>query len=345
MTKCLALMPLLLLAACGGSDGAARNAPDPVATVRTAPAIESTTSDTVTLYGVAEAGPGNERAMAVQTEATLARILAPTGTAVRTGQIVAILRPSAASRLDAAKAASDAVAAVAALARARRLRADGLMSDADVETARAAAVTASATRASTAQREATLTLRAPASGTVQALTAKPGDVIAAGTMVATIAMGSELRARLGIDPARAAEVRAGQLLRLGAAGASPALVTRVAGVDPQVDTTTRLASVFARIPAASGLGVGQALRATLTLGAAANGLTIPYAALLDDGGRSYVFVVAQGVARARDVIPGNSAGDRIQIVKGLAPGDRVVTEGGTALEDGMKVKEQAGAAR
>jgi multidrug efflux pump subunit AcrA (membrane-fusion protein) len=55
--------------------------------------------------------------------------------------------------------------------------------------------------------------------------------------------------------------------------------------------------------------------------------------------------VKNGVAKSRDVSPGNSAGDRIQILKGLQPGEKVVTEGGTALEDGMKVTEQGGTAK
>jgi len=32
------------------------------------------------------------------------------------------------------------------------------------------------------------------------------------------------------------------------------------------------------------------------------------------------------------------AGDRVAITRGLGTGDQVVTEGGTALEDGMKVR-------
>jgi multidrug efflux pump subunit AcrA (membrane-fusion protein) len=112
----------------------------------------------------------------------------------------------------------------------------------------------------------------------------------------------------------------------------------VVGVDPQIDPTTRLASVYARVPG-TGLGAGEPLRASLAVGATATGVSIPYSALLDDGGRSYVFVVKNGVAKSVDVSPGNSSGDRVQILKGLNPGDKVVTEGGTALEDGMKVSE------
>lgn len=337
MKNLIAIAPLALLAACSGGASDEGAKPETTATVKTAPAILGATADTLTAYGIAEAGPGSERAMTVQAEAVVARILAPTGTAVRAGQVVAILTPSPTARLDAVKAASDAASAQAAYARARRLRADGLVSDADVETARAAAETANATRASLAQRGATLTLRAPASGTVQNLSAKPGDVIAAGTTVATIGATGELRARFGVDPAVAMRIHPGQPLRLAAVNGASTIETTVSGVDPQIDPATRQASVFARVPAGQGIGPGEPLRGAIQAGGSAGGITIPYVALLDDGGQSYVFVVKAGVAHKRDVSPGSSAGDRIAILKGLAPGEQVVTEGGTALEDGMKV--------
>ncbi|MEA3004252.1 MAG: rane fusion protein multidrug efflux system [Sphingomonadales bacterium] len=345
----LAIAPLALLAACsGGADGnAADNGADngataeaPVATVRTAPATLGATSGDVVVYGAAEAGAGNQRGLAVQAEATLTRIVAPTGTAVGAGQVVAILSPSATTRLDVAKAASDAAAARSALARAARLRRDGLVSNGDVETARAAARTAEATLAMTRQRGGTLVLRAPVAGTVQNLTAKLGDLVPAGTTVATLGAQGELRARLGIDPALAARVHPGQPISVSALNGSISLMTTVVGVDPQVDATTRLASVYARLPAGSGFGAGEPLRAAITTTATTSGITIPYRALLDDGGRSFVFVVKDGVAHQRDVTPGNSMGDRIQILRGLQPNERVVTEGGTALEDGMKVVEE-----
>ena len=348
MNKLIALAPLALMAACSsGADPAAEATPDVVATVRTAPATQGATEDTVSVYGAAEAGPGNERSMTTQAEAVLTRILAPTGTAVTAGTVVAVLTPSVNARLDIAKANSDAQAADAALARALRLRADGLVSDGDVETARAAARAADATRSTTAQRNGTLVLRAPASGTVQNLTAKPGDLIAAGTTVATIGLQGDLRARFGIDPALAARIRPGQPLTMQEINANQTIASTVSGVDPQVDATTRLAAVFARVPGGLGVGAGEPLRATIRVGGTASGLTIPYAALLDDGGKTYVFVVKGGTAKQVDVSPGSSSGDRIAILKGLNPGDRVVTEGGTALEDGMKVREagRAGAAK
>ena len=332
------LLSLLLLAGCGGAAPEEDRAPEATAQVRTAPAVLGSATDELTVYGATEAGPGGARAIVVPAEAIVAAIDAPTGTAVGTGQAIVTLRPSPATRTETAKAASDAATAAAAYQRALRMRADGLVGDAEVETARGALATASATRNNLGMRGGYAVLRAPGAGTVQALTARPGDQIAAGTTIATIGAAGDVRARFGVDPVVAQRVRPGQAMRIAVIDGSHAMTVSVVGVDPQIDPATRLASVYARVPG-GGLGAGEPLRGTLSVGATATGVSIPYAALLDDGGRSYVFVVRNGVARSVDVSPGNSSGDRIQILKGLNPGDRVVTEGGTALEDGMKVRE------
>jgi RND family efflux transporter MFP subunit len=341
MNRMIAFLPLMLLAGCGSSGSDAGDKADPVAQVRTAPATLGATAQQTIVYGAAEAGPGGERSLIAPAEAIVDRILAPNGTAVRAGEVVATLKPSRATATDLAKASADAASSNAAYARARRLRADGLASDADVETARAAAETARATLANLgAGRGGGMTLRAPASGIVQGLSARSGDQVAAGATVASIAVKGHLRARFGIDPAFAQRVKLGQPLEIGTVSGASRATVRVDGLDTQVDPATRLASVYGDVPAAFDIGPGEALRGSLALAAQADGLSIPYGALLDDGGRSYVFVVKNGVAHEQAVLPGSSTSDRIQILKGLAAGDKVVTEGGTALEDGMKVIEQ-----
>lgn len=338
------ILPLLLattVAGCGSGDtGDSGEAANPVAQVRTAVATSGGAAETVTAYGVAEQGAGNEHALTTQAEATLTRIVAPTGTSVAAGQVVAVLNPSASSRLDLAKASTEARSSENALARAVRLRRDGLASDADVNSARAAYQSAAQTLNAARQKDSTLILRAPVAGTVQGLTAKAGDLIAAGTTVASIGTRGDLRVHLGIDPALAARVHTGQSIQISAVNANLGVATDVIGVDPQVDPTTHLASVYARLPAGQGFGPGQPIRAAITVSGVAPGVTVPYSALLDDGGHTYVFVVQNGVAKRRDVRPGNSAGDTIEILQGLQPNERVVVEGGTALEDGMKVHEQ-----
>lgn len=341
MTRTIALISVLLLAGCGASpDAGEADAPEAVALVKTAPAQSGTTAAEAIVYGTAEAGPGGARTLIAPAEAIVDRVLAPDGMGVRAGQIILTLKPSRTTATDVAKAGADATAAKAALARTVRLRGDGLASDAEVETARAAARAADAVLANVGMGGGGVALRAPVSGTVQGLAAKSGDQIAAGATIATLADGGHLRARLGVAPELAQRVRPGQRLVLENLAGEGSVTATVSGVDIQADPTTRLSSIYAAIPAGLSVGAGEALRGSLTLAQQASGITIPYGALLDDGGKSYVFVVKGGVAHQRAVLPGNSSGDRIQILKGVAIGEKVVTEGGVALEDGGKVREQ-----
>ncbi|MGN6621198.1 MAG: efflux RND transporter periplasmic adaptor subunit, partial [Sphingomonas sp.] len=166
LTRLTFSAPLLLVAACSGSADQSDNTPDPVALVSLGTVDQGPVSSTVKLYGTVDAGPSGTLSLAAPAEATVARIVAPVGTHVGAGQAVVLLSPSPTTRVDLAKAASDAAAADKALARAQRLRGDGLASNADVETARAAAQSADALARSMRARTGALTLRAPAAGVV-----------------------------------------------------------------------------------------------------------------------------------------------------------------------------------
>lgn len=65
------------------------------------------------------------------------------------------------------------------------------------------------------------------------------------------------------------------------------------------------------------------------------------AAVVKRGGLDVVFVVADGVARRREVRLGARLGDHVEVLTGLAPGDRVVAPPGDALVDGTRVKVAA----
>ena len=339
MTRAICFLVLTLVAACTAGTGEETAPAAPVALVELASAAPGPIEKSTTLYGTIEPGAGGEYALSAPVETVVAAIELPVGAAVQTGQVIARLRPSPATRAAATRAEADAQAADAAQARALRLRADGLASDADVETARAAAAAADALRASVDAQAAGLVLRARAAGHVTSTNARLGDIVAAGTAVVSITRLDGLRARFGIAPDVAVTIAPGAPFTL-LPPVGPPLALTVAAVDPAADPQTRLASLYARVPATAGLGAGVAVSARLVTGSASVLPTIPYAALLDDGGQPFVFVVKDGVAHRRDVRPDLTDGERVAIAEGLATGERVVVAGGTALEDGIDVREQ-----
>lgn len=67
-------------------------------------------------------------------------------------------------------------------------------------------------------------------------------------------------------------------------------------------------------------------------------LSAPLFALVDKGGERVVFVEKGGVVHARTVSIGIIEGDRVQITKGLEPGDRLIVIGQKDVEEGMRVQ-------
>ena len=66
--------------------------------------------------------------------------------------------------------------------------------------------------------------------------------------------------------------------------------------------------------------------------------TIPASALVRDGERDVVFVVAGGTVERRAVGLGETRGDRVEVASGLSIGERVVVAGGDGLSDGDAVE-------
>ncbi|MEL7708290.1 efflux RND transporter periplasmic adaptor subunit [Citromicrobium bathyomarinum] len=330
------LLPLVgagLLAAC--SSGSQPPANDPTANVEVASVQLGAIDETLTVYGDISADTSLRRDLVAPLEAQITRISAPFGSLVQRGQPVVYLRPSPQSRLEVAQAATAATQANEALARARRLRADGLMSDADVESAQASASSANALVGSLQSRN--YTLRSPAEGTVTAVDFAVGDIIAAGTTIAQITVDSDVRARFGIDPSLARSVRVGDTIRVTPTSGGTTFATQIIAVDPIVDPVTRLASVFARVSGSTEIAPGEPLKGEIVISSRPNALTVPQAALLDDAGQKYVFTVVSGKAKRVDVTIGATDGGRVEILSGLRQGDQVVTTGAAGVSDGVAV--------
>jgi membrane fusion protein (multidrug efflux system) len=67
-------------------------------------------------------------------------------------------------------------------------------------------------------------------------------------------------------------------------------------------------------------------------------LAAPIFALVDKKGERLLFVEKDGVVHARSVSIGVIEGDRVQITKGLEPGDNLIVTGQKEVEEGMRVR-------
>jgi len=109
------------------------------------------------------------------------------------------------------------------------------------------------------------------------------------------------------------------------------VVGRVSYLDPRVDPATRTAKVRVEIPNPEGtLRLGMYVTLALEVSAERPVTVVPRAAVQTIGERTVVYLpVADGEGRfvERPVTLGATFGDVVEVLAGLTPGERVVTEG------------------
>ncbi len=111
-------------------------------------------------------------------------------------------------------------------------------------------------------------------------------------------------------------------------------------VHPTIDAMSRTFSAEVRVNNGSELlRPGMFARAFIDMGEVEAVVVPSNAVLLQEGtNERYVFVVENGIALRKTVVPGQRFDDRFEIAGGdLKEGDRLVTEGQARLKNGQKV--------
>ncbi|MFU8817947.1 MAG: efflux RND transporter periplasmic adaptor subunit, partial [Pseudomonadales bacterium] len=118
------------------------------------------------------------------------------------------------------------------------------------------------------------------------------------------------------------------------AGSDPVVLdaangSRVVQTDMSIDPTTRTAAVTVEYPAHAGPElIGARFAARVFTELPMQRLAVPRSAVIDDGGRSVVYVQTGGENFSRRPVElGVVDGGWVQVSHGLAPGERVVSEG------------------
>ena len=113
----------------------------------------------------------------------------------------------------------------------------------------------------------------------------------------------------------------------------------LATIDNQIDPSTGTVKLKAQFENADErLFPNQFVNVRLLVDTVQGATVIPSAAVQRGSQGTYVYVIsADGTAAARPVTAGASDGEHVQVMKGIEPGERVVTDGVDRLRDGIKV--------
>lgn len=332
------IVAALALMACGNGEDAFTGksaTPVRVAVVETTPAVES-------LRAVGVLAPADEVRLAFKTGGLVDAIHVEQGQAVRKGQLLATLADDeVASAVAQARAVADQAARD--LDRGRALLADEVATREQVEDLTTASAVAQAQLRAALFNARHARIEAPADGVVLRRLAEPDEQVAPGQPVLVVGNtdgGWIVRAAL---PDRAVvQLETGQAADVtfdafpGRRFAAT-VIEIAAAADPQTGTYEMKLAID---PAGARFMQGLTAKVVIADPDADAVAVVPVTSLLEADGRvATVFVVAEGgIARRVSVETGRLFGERVEVLKGLSPGDRVITEGAAWLDDNDAVR-------
>jgi RND family efflux transporter MFP subunit len=176
-----------------------------------------------------------------------------------------------------------------------------------------------------------VTVPAPANGVVIARTVNPGQVVGVGQDLFVVTDLTTLWVIGDLYEKDFAAVRVGSSASITVPATNQTLRGRVAYIDPRVDPATRTAKIRVEVPNPSGnLRLGMFVTMSIETGTNQRMTVVPQAAVQAIGERTVVYTPVageEGKFTERLVKLGPSRGNLVQVLEGLKPGDKVVTDG------------------
>lgn len=319
----------------GKAEAGGKKAPVPVSVA----AVESGTISSY-IRSTANLVPDNEVKVLADSDGRIARLLVEEGDWVAKGQTLATLDPEA-TGINLARGEAKSENARLVYERGERMLAEGLISQETFEKLRMENEMARQEVAEAKYRIAKTAVRAPFSGRITGRLVEQGQHVRTAEEMFTLADFEPLVAFihlpekdvLGLKPGREARItlKADEAVRFHG---------RIRQISPVVDpaTGTVKVTVEAVAPLPESVRPGGFVTVDIVRESRAGAVLLPRQAVLRELQSAHVFVAKNGAAEKRAVTLGLEEGERIEVLSGLRPGERVIVAGQGSLRHGSPVE-------
>jgi membrane fusion protein (multidrug efflux system) len=261
------------------------------------------------------------------------------GQAVKKGQLLVGLDASL-NEAEVAQYRAEYDLALSNLQRSEDLARQKFISSSAQETAASNAQVAEARLKLAQARLSKMKIVAPFDGVVGIRGVSLGDYVKDGTDLVNVEDVRQLKVDFRLPERNLAQVRVGQPIEV-VADALPGerWPGVIEAINPRIDANGRSLELRGRLENTSGkLRPGMFARVRVIVGERADALLVPEEAIVPQGEQFFVYKVVEGAARRVEVKLGVRRDAKVEILDGIAAGDRVVTAGMRLSRDGQPVR-------
>lgn len=181
-------------------------------------------------------------------------------------------------------------------------------------------------------------LRSPFDGEIATRTIDPGAFVRPGTAIVSVVDRSIVRISADAPEVDFDVVAPGTEVKIHVLSTGQDVVGKVARRAPAADDTTRTVHFEIDVPNADrAIPVGTTGELLIDVGEPREAVEVPLSAASVRGTKASLFIVENGIARARTVLVLGEMRGKVYLDPALGPGSMIVTEGRALLSDGDKV--------
>lgn len=341
----LGALVLLVGAGCNAAAGGGfeKKKPDEVVEQPTPVVVAEVGRGSITATISAASTIEAERQVTINAESTgrLVDLSIEEGDQVKAGQLLARIRFDAQAN-SLVRANTSLAKAQADFDRAERLFDEKVIGQEEYLRARNALEVAQLDLRDRAREMKNTKVTAPFAGTITQRQVTEGGFVTNGASLLQITDFSTLVARVFVPEKELDRIRVGQeALVVGKAAKGRKGIGKVVRISPIVDAGTGTVKVTVSLPTelAGGQGFlpGMYAEVTMTVDHRDDVPLVPKSAIVHDEEQTYVFVPDGDKARRVRVELGLADPERVELRKGLQPGEAVIVAGQTGLKDGAKI--------
>ncbi len=176
-------------------------------------------------------------------------------------------------------------------------------------------------------------------GVVVSLQAEPGQYVAAGESVVTLADAGALEAEFAVPERDMGKIHVQDNVQIRFWALSdqvmPAVIREISQMADADTQTFKVRAALTSVPPELKLGMSAAV----SLNSAESGnLCVPFAAVFEHDGKNGVWLEQDGKVHFTPVVLGNPSGQQVEVLEGIHAGDRIIAAGVEKLQEGAMVK-------
>jgi len=184
-------------------------------------------------------------------------------------------------------------------------------------------------------------VRAPIDGKMQTRTVQTGQFVQAGTVLGTALRRDPLLLRFSVPEADAPSLHTGMVARFKVTGDEHTHTAKITLVADTSEQSTRMVPIVAEVDSEhkDSLRPGTFADVTVPIGSNDSAPVIPQTAIRPSEKGFLAFVIKNDIAEERVLALGMRTADgRVEVRKGLSPGEQLVVRGAEPLKQGTQVK-------